>query len=50
MDSYFESYGTANDARGLKRILITASKVLTINGEQFPCSWGIIAMPRMGVV
>jgi hypothetical protein len=22
MDSYFESYGTANDARGLKRILI----------------------------
>ena len=25
MDSYFESYGTANDARSLKRILITAS-------------------------
>src|SRR4029450_11579409 len=25
MDSYFESYGTANDARSSKRILITAS-------------------------
>ena len=50
MDSNFESYGTANDARGLKRILITASGADHKQRRGVPCSWGIIAMSRMGVV
>jgi hypothetical protein len=49
MDSYFESYGTANDARSLKRILITASGA-DHKRRGVPRSWGIIAMPRMRVV
>ena len=39
MDSYFESYGTANDARSSKRILITASGFIN-SAEELPCSSG----------